>query len=70
MLGDAGPTAIEVRVGLTKNPLQLTASASVASAANAPTRRILCCLDDMIVETPWARMVSFKTFLRLVLQKL
>jgi hypothetical protein len=57
-------------VGLTKNPVQPTASASIASAAKAPASRILFFLDDMIVETPWARMVSFKTFLRLVLQKL
>ena len=38
MLGVAGPTAIEVSVGFTKNPLQLAAKANAPSAANAPIR--------------------------------
>src|SRR5271169_3915491 len=42
MVGVTGPTAIEDSVGFTKKPLQLTAKASVASAAKAPARRTLC----------------------------
>ena len=38
MLGEAGPTAMEVRVGFTKNPLQLAAKANAPSAANAAIR--------------------------------
>ena len=36
MVGEAGPTANDESVGLTKNPLQLTARAKVRSAAHAP----------------------------------
>ena len=49
MVGDGGPTAIEDSVGFTKNPLQLTAKASVASAAKAPARRSLCFADDIVI---------------------
>ena len=38
---------IDVMVGLVKNPLQLTANARVASAANAPTRRNLFFVLDI-----------------------
>jgi len=34
-------------VGFTKKPVQLTARASAASAANAPIRRCLCFVDDI-----------------------
>jgi hypothetical protein len=49
MVGVGGPTAIEDSVGLTKKPLQLTAKASVASAAKAPARRSLYFTDDIVV---------------------
>ena len=49
MVGVGGPTAIEESVGLTKKPLQLTAKASVASAAKAPARRSLCFADDIVI---------------------
>ena len=55
MVGVGGPTAIEVSVGFTKNPLQLTARARVVSAAKAPMSRILCFVDDIIAATPSAR---------------
>lgn len=39
MVGDAGPTEIELRVGLTKNPVQLTVRAKIASKKKEPARR-------------------------------
>jgi hypothetical protein len=39
IVGVGGPTESELNVGFTKNPLQLTANAKVASAANAPIKR-------------------------------
>ncbi len=58
IVGETGPIAREVRVGFTKNPLQLMASARVASAAKAPISRILCFVDDIFLETPWARALT------------
>ena len=55
MLGDAGPTAMDDKVGFTKNPRQLTASAKVASAAKAPLSRSFCLFDGIRVQTPWMR---------------
>lgn len=55
ILGDAGPTARDVKVGFTKNPLQLAAKASATSAAKAPINRSFCGLRDMVVGTPGAR---------------
>jgi hypothetical protein len=52
MVGDAGPTEIDDRVGLTKKPVQLIASASVASMAKVQARRSFCFVDDIVVETP------------------
>jgi hypothetical protein len=49
MVGVAGPTAIEVSVGLTKNPVQPTPIANSASAANDPIRRGLRFVDGMII---------------------
>lgn len=42
MVGDAGPTAIDDSVGLTKKPVQLTVRAKVASKAKVPARRSFC----------------------------
>ena len=71
MVGETGPTASAVNVAFTKNPLQLTASARVASAAKAPTSRILCFVDDIFVETPWARPLTSRWYFKpLILQKL
>lgn len=53
--GVAGPTAIEDKIGFTKNPRQLAASAITASRANAPIRRTLCVFEGILVATPWAR---------------
>jgi hypothetical protein len=36
-------------VGFTKNPVQLTASANTASAAQAPARRSFCFADDIVI---------------------
>jgi hypothetical protein len=55
MLGDTGKTEIDDKVGLTKNPVQLAANPSVASAAKAPNSRTFWILEDMVVGTPWAR---------------
>jgi len=49
MVGDAGPTEIDVSVGFTKNPVQLTAKANVASAAKAPAKRSLWFADDIVM---------------------
>lgn len=42
MVGDAGPTAMDDNVGLTKKPVQLTVRAKVASKAKVPPRRSFC----------------------------
>jgi hypothetical protein len=55
MLGEAGPTAMEVRVGFTKNPLQLAAKANAPSAAKAAIRWSFWVLTNMVVGTPRAR---------------
>jgi hypothetical protein len=49
IVGFAGPTASELNVGFTKNPLQPTAKASVASTPNAPIKRRLDLFDDITV---------------------
>jgi hypothetical protein len=49
IVGDAGPTASDDKVGFTKNPVQLIARTNVASAAKAPARRSLCCVDDIVI---------------------
>ncbi len=48
-VGLGGSITILVTVGFTKNPLQLTARARVASAANAPARRSLFLVDDIVI---------------------
>jgi hypothetical protein len=50
MVGVVGVTVIAVGVGLTKNPVQLTANASVASAAKAPINRSLDLVEDMVLK--------------------
>jgi hypothetical protein len=47
--GLGGSMVMEETVGFWKNPLQLTARASVASAAKAPARRSLFFVDDMVI---------------------
>jgi hypothetical protein len=56
MVGDAGPTASELIVGFTKKPVQLMVRANVATAANAPARRSLCLVDDIIISGPFVRL--------------
>ena len=46
-VGLGGSITILVTVGFTKKPVQLTASANVASAAKAPARRSLVFVDDI-----------------------
>jgi hypothetical protein len=72
MVGVAGVTVIEVGVGLTKNPVQLTANASVASAAKAPINRSLDLVEDMVLKDSLGacRSVSMVYFYPLFLQKL
>jgi hypothetical protein len=53
---------IEVKVAFMKNPRQLTARARVASAAKALISRSFCFVDDIPVETPWARLLTFLCF--------
>jgi hypothetical protein len=49
IVGLAGPTAIELRVGFTKNPVQLTAKANEAKTANAPIKRKVFFFDDISI---------------------
>ena len=49
IVGLAGPTAIELRVGFTKNPVQLTAKANEANTANAPIKRKFVLFDDISI---------------------
>jgi hypothetical protein len=55
MVGLAGPTEMELRVGFTKNPLQLASKAKVASAARAPIKRSCDFVEDIFFQAPWAR---------------
>jgi hypothetical protein len=48
-VGLGGTMVMLETVGFTKNPLQLTASANIASAVRAPARRSLCFADDIVV---------------------
>src|ERR1700722_15790113 len=61
IVGVTGPIEIAVRVGLTKNPRQLIASARVASAAKAPISLIRCLVDDIFLKTPWARPIDSRS---------
>jgi hypothetical protein len=38
-----------VRIGFTKNPLQLTARTKVASAAKAPAKRSVFFVEDIVI---------------------
>ena len=49
IVGVAGPTAREVKVGFTKNPVQLTANASIASPGRAPATRSLGMVEDIVI---------------------
>jgi hypothetical protein len=49
MVGDTGPTAMELMVGFTKKPVQLTPRAKIARTPNAPARRSVFFLDDIVV---------------------
>jgi hypothetical protein len=49
MLGDAGPTAIELRIGFWKNPVQLMVRAAAARVASDPIRRSLCFADNIVI---------------------
>jgi len=55
IVGVAGVIPIAVSVGLTKKPLQLTASANAASAANAPARRSFCFIDGIVISDSLGR---------------
>lgn len=47
--GVAGSIVIDVMVGFTKNPVQLTARTKVASVENTPVRRSLFLVDDIAI---------------------
>ena len=49
IVGLAGPTASELKVGFTKKPLQLTANTNKPSAPNAPIKRRFDLFDDITV---------------------
>jgi hypothetical protein len=48
-VGLGGRIEIVETVGFTKNPVQLTASANIASAAKAPDTRSFCFVDDIVI---------------------
>ena len=52
--GLAGPTASELNVGFTKNPVQLAARTNALKAAKAPTKRRFFLFDDIPISTPSA----------------
>ena len=56
---DGSMTMLEI-VGLTKNPVQLTASANVANPANPPAIRSFCLPDNIVFDTPAARPFGLK----------
>lgn len=58
MVGETGPTASDVSVGFTKKPRQPTARDKDASTAKAPIKRSLGFVDDIFVDTPWARLLG------------
>ncbi len=49
MVGDAGPTASEDSVGLTKKPVQPSSATTIASAQRALARQSLCLADDIVI---------------------
>jgi hypothetical protein len=49
MVGDAGPTTMDDRVGLTKKPVQPTSETTIASAQRALARQSLCLADDIVI---------------------
>ena len=61
MVGDAGPIASEDRVGFWKKPVQLMVSANPTSMAEVPARRSFWLVDDIVVQTPWARFARVET---------
>lgn len=62
MDGVAGVTTRELTVGFTKNPRQLAAKASVASAAKAAVKRSFDFMEDMFVAAPWARRFGLRVW--------
>jgi hypothetical protein len=49
MVGDAGPTTMDDRVGLTKKPVHPTSETTIASAQRALARQSLCLADDIVI---------------------
>ncbi len=49
MVGDAGPTAMDDSVGLTKKPVQPSSKTTIASAQRAQARWSLCLADDIVI---------------------
>ena len=54
IVGVGGPTASELNVGFTKNPVQLAARAKAPRAMKAPAKRKFFFFDDIPVSTPSA----------------
>jgi hypothetical protein len=54
-VGLGGSITMLVTVGLTKNPVQLTARAKVASTAKAPASRSLYFVDDIVIKDSLGR---------------
>ena len=58
IVGLAGPTAIELNVGFTKNPVQLAARANVPRTTKEPTNRKFFFFDDIPLSTFSVRTVQ------------
>ena len=61
MVGDAGPIEIEDSVGFWKKPVQLMVSANATSMAKVQARRSFWMVDNIVVQTPWARFARVDT---------
>jgi hypothetical protein len=57
-VGSDGSMVMLATVGFTKNPVQPTPMAKMASVAKAPASRSFCLVDDIVVETPTARVFA------------
>jgi hypothetical protein len=55
-VGDAGPTEIDDSVGFWKKPVQLMVRANPTSMAKVQATRSLFFADNIVVQTPWARL--------------
>jgi hypothetical protein len=66
MVGDAGPTEIDDRVGFWKKPVQLMVSANPVSMAKLQARRSFCLVDDMVFRLLGRASLGSKSLIELL----